>query len=225
MDSKRSHFIEFGTGDVPRPDARIHSGHSFAPSQDATLPKSRRPRRIEVRRAKCSDSPQIARLLRTAFAEFESKYTAAGFAATVLTPAGVNERMKEGPIWVALLGSSIIGTVSARLRAESVYLRGMAVLPCARRMGVADRLLASVERYTQGRGLRSLFLATTPFLKAAITFYERRGFRPVRDDGLTLFGTPLIKMHKGVAIARPVRTSSAASLSLRKPAAETFTPK
>jgi len=140
---------------------------------------------LEVRRAGPDDAPVIAAVLHESFVEFKALYTEGGFAATTPGAEQVLVRIREGPVWVALRQGVVMGTVAAVVKDESVYIRGMAVLPAARGSGAG-------ERYTR------LFLSTTPFLSSAIRLYERFGFRRT-DDGLhDLFGTPLLTMEKNL---------------------------
>jgi len=85
--------------------------------------------------------------------------------------------MNEGPVWVAVEERAIIGTASAVGKAESLYIRGMAVLPSARGQKVGELLLLQIESFASAEGYKSLVLSTTPFLTRAIRLYERAGFR------------------------------------------------
>jgi GNAT superfamily N-acetyltransferase len=107
-------------------------------------------------------------------------------------------RMQEGPVWVALGEGVMLGTGAAVVKSESIYIRGMAVLPSARGSGVGKRLLRQIEAWAVSEGYARLFLSTTPFLNSAIRLYEKSGFRRT-DEGLhDLFGTPLFTMEKTV---------------------------
>src|SRR4051812_5886261 len=94
-----------------------------------------------------ADARLIAFVLQRSFAEYRDSYTTEAFVAT--TPAGdlVESRLKEGPIWVALLDHAITGTASAVGRGDDLYIRGVAVLPSARRLGIASLLLKHIEDY------------------------------------------------------------------------------
>jgi GNAT superfamily N-acetyltransferase len=151
---------------------------------------------LELRLAGPEDAPVIAAVLHASFVEFKLLYTEGGFAATALGPEQVLIRMREGPVWVALREGAVKGTVAAVVKDESVYVRGMAVLPEARGSGAGARLLRQVEDWTRGQGLTRLFLSTTPFLDSAIRLYERCGFRQMDDGMHDLFGTPLFTMEK-----------------------------
>ncbi len=106
--------------------------------------------------------------------------------------------MVEGPVWVAMRGSTALGTVAAVVKGSRLYMRGMAVLPAARGLGVAARLLAQVEQRACSQGCRSVFLSTTPFLSGAIRLYERSGFRRTDEGPHELGGTPLLTMEKNI---------------------------
>jgi GNAT superfamily N-acetyltransferase len=149
---------------------------------------------IQIRLATSADLPRLAALLHAAFIEYKSSYTDEGFAATTPTAEQLAKRMTEGPIWVAEENSMLHGTVSAVSRGEDLYIRGMAVLPESRGLGVGQLLLATVERFAQSH--KRLTLSTTPFLINAIRLYERSGFRRTTDGPHDLFGTPLFTMVK-----------------------------
>ena len=98
---------------------------------------------LEVRRAGQEDAPVIVAVLHESFVEFKFLYTEGGFAATTLGPEQVLMRMREGPVWVALREGAVIGTVAAVVKDESVYVRGMAVLPDARGFGSGRKTAAA----------------------------------------------------------------------------------
>lgn len=104
--------------------------------------------------------------------------------------------MSEGPVWVVLSDQAIVATVSVVSQGDSLYIRGMAVLPDARGTKIGEQLLAHIERFASDRGVKRLFLSTTPFLSSAIRLYERFGFKRTSDAPHDLFGTPLFTMEK-----------------------------
>src|SRR5260370_174540 len=91
---------------------------------------------VMVQRADVGQAEAVARVLEEAFADFQPLYTEASYAATVLRPEGVRARMGEGPVWVAMTAGEAIGTCSAKVLDEGLYLRGMAVGPSAPGRGV-----------------------------------------------------------------------------------------
>ncbi len=106
------------------------------------------------------------------------------------------ERLTEGPIWVAIRDGVMVGTVSVVEHGESLYIRGMAVLPNARGLSVGQALLHHVEEFALAHGSRRLFLSTTPFLSRAIRLYEHFGFTRTGAGPHELLGTPLFTMEK-----------------------------
>ena len=84
---------------------------------------------VKIRMATHEDAALIASVLRESFIEYRDSYTPDGFAATTPTSEEVRGRMKEGPVWVALLNGSVVGTAAAVERGADLYVRGMAVLP------------------------------------------------------------------------------------------------
>jgi GNAT superfamily N-acetyltransferase len=146
--------------------------------------------------ATLDDLPAVASLLYDAFIEFRSSYTDEGFAATTPTSEQLLQRLKEGPIWLVRSGDVLLGTVSAVSRHDDVYVRGMAVSPPARGLGLGQLLLNAVEEFALTQGHKRLVLSTTPFLSAAIRLYEHWGFRRVTDGPHDLHGTPLFTMVK-----------------------------
>jgi ribosomal protein S18 acetylase RimI-like enzyme len=154
------------------------------------------PASVQIRRATPADAAAIAAVLYESFREFRPLYTDGGFAATTPDSGGILARMKEGPVWVALGEKVTLGTVAAVLQSESLYIRGMAVLPAARGAGVGQRLMSEIELYAASAGCQRLFLSTTPFLNSAIRLYEKLGFRRCATEAQALFGTPLFTMEK-----------------------------
>jgi putative acetyltransferase len=151
---------------------------------------------IEVRMAWQGDAEAIASVLLASFEEYKSAYTDGGFAATTPTSDRIAARMSEGPVWVALRGQAVVGTVSVVPREGALYVRSMAVVPEARGMGVGDSLLRCVESFAVRHKYKRLFLSTTPFLARAIRLYERWGFTMSGEGPHELFGTPLFTMVK-----------------------------
>jgi len=157
------------------------------------------PLEIRIRRAEDVDAEAIAALMFASFVEYRSLYTPEGFAATAITAKEVSIRSGEGPVWVAVSGELIVGTVSVVSKGDALYIRGMAVLPAARGQLIGELLLTHVERFAATNSFRRLLLSTTPFLDRAIRLYERFGFRRTEEGPNELFGTPLFSMEK----ARP----------------------
>lgn len=154
--------------------------------------------KVLIRRAELDDAITIAELLHSSFVEYRSLYTIAGFEATTGSAEQMVERMKQGPVWVALLDEKIVGTVSVVAKGKSLYVRGMAVQPSARGRQIGDQILTHIEAFAVAEEFERLFLSTTPFLDRAIRLYENFGFQRTDEGPDDLHGTPLFTMAKAV---------------------------
>jgi GNAT superfamily N-acetyltransferase len=155
---------------------------------------------IQVRLAVTDDLLSIASLLHDSFVEYRALYTDEGFAATTPSREQLLQRLNEGPIWIAEKDDALLGTVSAVARGDDLYIRGMAVLPAARGLGLGALLLKTTEDFALAHGHKRLTLSTTPFLLDAIKLYERHGFRRTPDPPHDLYGTPLFSMVKELSV-------------------------
>ena len=106
------------------------------------------------------------------------------------------ERIAEGPVWIALQASGVVGTASAVVKGKGLYVRGMAVVPSMQGQRIGLRLLERVEAFALEGGFRRMFLSTTPFLRSAIRMYQHFGFHRSREGPHDLYGTPLFTMQK-----------------------------
>jgi putative acetyltransferase len=154
----------------------------------------------KIRIAVPEDAPAIASVLLESFIEYKSHYTPEGFAATTPSSAQIQDRLTEGLTWVVTSSDRIVGTVSVVPRDDSLYVRGMAIVPAARGKGVGKLLLRQVELYASEFSYQRLFLSTTPFLERAISLYEHYGFKRTSAGPDDLFGTPIFTMEKLLAI-------------------------
>ena len=171
---------------------------------------------IHIRRAAADDAWSIESVLHASFVEYESSYTAEAFAATTPTYEQIQHRMSEGPLWVALQGEAIVGTVSAVPKSEAVNIRGMAILRTARGQRIGTLLLEQVEEYASGHGYKRLYLSTTPFLTRAIRLYERCGFQRSDEGPHDLFGTPLFTMVKTLKADDELHSRKLVSVNARR---------
>jgi len=108
-------------------------------------------------------------------------------------------------MWVAVLDDQIVGTVAAVAKNDSLYIRGMGIVPEARGKRIGEALLRQVEKFAVDEGYKSLTLSTTPFLTRAIRLYEGFGFERINTQTTDLFGTPLFSMYKKLSTSSSVR--------------------
>ena len=149
-----------------------------------------------IRRASPSDSHAIAEIFKEAFGPFQSGYTPAAYANTVVGKEVIQQRMQEGFSWVAVENDFTLGTVSATPTWDGLYVTGMAVSPKAQGKKAGFKLMCSLEELATQRSDKRLYLYTTPFLDRAINLYEKFGFRRYGKPDEQWMGTTLIQFEK-----------------------------
>ncbi len=77
---------------------------------------------------------------------------------------------------VASRNGAVLGVVEYLKRGEGLFLRGLAVHPCARREGVAGALIAHLKEMARAAGISRLELATI-VETGNVSIFERLGFR------------------------------------------------
>ena len=132
---------------------------------------------VEIRAAAPGDEAGVLNCLSRAFEPYRAEYTALAYEDTVLNPSSIATRLREMHVLVAVADGGIVGTVSGVCDGGVAHLRGMAVLPECRGKGVAAQLLLSIEGWARSRKCSRITLDTTIPLRAAISFYERNGYR------------------------------------------------
>ena len=93
----------------------------------------------------------------------------------------------KGNFWIALDDGKVIGTISLTDIGYGLgALRKMFVRKDHRgkESGVAQELLNTLLDWARSGGMKSIFLGTTPALKAAHRFYEKNGFGEISANDL-----------------------------------------
>ncbi|MEO7659423.1 MAG: GNAT family N-acetyltransferase [Pyrinomonadaceae bacterium] len=154
-------------------------------------------RAFEIRLARSDEAETVSRLLREAFGPYRSGYTVDAFEYTTPTAETIESRFAEGPIWLAVDGEEVIGTVSVMSDDGRLYIRSMAVTPTAQGRGVGRQLLETLESYAREKGFKKLYLYTTFVLPVARPMYEKNGFYVIRETPPEeWFGVGGIEMEK-----------------------------
>ena len=158
--------------------------------------------RYSVRPADDGDRAGILNCLAAAFEPYRKDYTAGAFADTILDASTLGARLRQMQVLVATSESVasepvILGTVAGAASGNEGHLRGMAVLPELRGTGVAGQLLSGIEARLRQQGCQRVTLDTTFPLKAAMRFYEKKGYVP---SGRTsdFFGMTLVEYVKAL---------------------------
>ena len=152
---------------------------------------------VKIRRAVEADAEAISEILLESFSTFREHYTPEAF--EIVTPSAelIIERFAEGPMWVAVLDGKIVASGSVLPEPEWLYVRSLAVVPAARGMGIAGKLLNVIEEHALTEGFEKLFLYTTYFSAGAVELYKKHGYVHVRDTPAEeWYGTPGLAMEK-----------------------------
>ncbi len=112
---------------------------------------------------------------------FEAEYTPGAFEYTTPSTEVVRSRFEEGPVWVAMDGNAMIGTVSGLPEPDRFYVRSMAVRPDAQGLGIGQGLLEPLEAFARDKGFERMYLYTTYVLPGAKRLYEKNGFHILRE--------------------------------------------
>jgi ribosomal protein S18 acetylase RimI-like enzyme len=153
---------------------------------------------VNIRRA----APEDAEAVRAIMAEV---YVGGGWADPVRSPAYVHSlldaagRIAQADVLLAERDGLPVATITAASDRPFANIAGpgelevrmLAVLPDARRQGVASALMAACEDLARQRGHRRVVLSTDPAMRAARALYESLGYNrtPQRDwaiDGVAL---------------------------------------
>lgn len=151
---------------------------------------------MKIQLASRFEASAIADVILQSFLEYKSSYTDAAFAATCPSSAEVEQRLLEGPLWIAVEDETVVGTVSGVPDKEDLLVRSLAVLPLNRGHGTGELLLDHLEKYAYENDYTRLVLSTTPFLTSAINLYERFGFHRSSEGPSDRLGTPIFTMVK-----------------------------
>lgn len=138
---------------------------------------------LDIRTARDSDREAADRVARIAFAEYEADYPDW---IPLLRGRPMTQLAVDAEVIVAEINGVIAGTVGYvapnRPRndffpPEWAILRMMGVDPAHRGQGIARALVGECARLARLDGANVLGLFTSPAMKAAVSLYERAGFR------------------------------------------------
>lgn len=93
----------------------------------------------------------------------------------------------KGNFWLALNGNEVIGTIALKdIGNAQAALRKMFVAQDWRggERGIAASLLQTALGWAKDRGVKDIYLGTTPHFLAAHKFYESNGFEEIPKEAL-----------------------------------------
>ena len=131
---------------------------------------------IAIRTAAAGEAELVLELMRQGFAEYRGvlQPESSVFTETVM---GVRGRLAAGGGLLALRGATPVGCIIAEDKGDRGYLGRLAVLPAARRLGVARRLIAEAEAFLRRRGLARAELNVRIALTGNVALFQAAGYR------------------------------------------------
>jgi GNAT superfamily N-acetyltransferase len=100
---------------------------------------------------------------------------------------------KRSAFWVVERGDQIIGMFGIESRSDdSTELRRMYLDRRHRGRGIAERMLQCAETRARELGFAKLILSSAEVQKAAITFYRKSGYRPVKSERADTMSTKTV---------------------------------
>jgi GNAT superfamily N-acetyltransferase len=98
----------------------------------------------------------------------------------------LQEAVREGHLWVVLAGSAPVGFAHVEIiDPGTAHLEEIDVLPAHGRRGLGTRLVTEVCEWAASAGYESVTLTTFRDVPWNRPFYERLGFRVIRDAALS----------------------------------------
>jgi ribosomal-protein-alanine N-acetyltransferase len=129
-----------------------------------------------IRKASMADAKQISALYKRVWDEYERQFPKELMESRQPTEDLTKQWMKTETYFVAALDGSIIGVVGCRLMHGTCQLTHMAVDGLHRREGIGKSLTERAIGFAKKNNSFKIWLDTAPFMKEAITLYEKFGF-------------------------------------------------
>jgi len=136
--------------------------------------------KIEIRPVKKEDNLTLAQIIRKVLTEHKANLEGTAFTAKSTDNIYGCYKNTNSAYFVALLNGKIVGgcgiTALNRGYPNICELQKMYLLPQARGLKIADKLLDLCLNFAKEKGFKSCYLETFPTMKRAHAFYLKKGF-------------------------------------------------
>ena len=144
---------------------------------------------ITLREATTTDVPTLLALVHAAFAQYRDRLDPPSGAHRE-TEATLGAALHAGGALLACVDGQPIGCVFYHRETEHVYVGRLSVLPAFRGRGVGPALTDDVERRARAMGVPRVQLGVRTALPRLRAYYERCGYRVVREERHAGYETP-----------------------------------
>ncbi len=152
-----------------------------------------------LRLATIADAPAIAATIAAAFAQYRGKLVPESGAFGETADAIAAELAKDAGAIVAERNGEILACVITSLLEGDLYFGRLAVLPSARGLGLARRLIEAVEEDARRRGLPGVRLGVRVVLTDNQRLFSSLGYREISREAHPGFDHPTsINMRKAL---------------------------
>lgn len=152
---------------------------------------------VALRAASAADAPVIAATIAAAFAQYRGRLVPESSAFRE-TPEAIADQLANGSsAIVAERNGQMMGCVMTEVLEGDLYFGRLAVLPAARGLGLAKRLIAAVEDEARRRGLPGVRLGVRIALSDNQRLFKSLGYREISREAHPGFDHPTsINMRK-----------------------------
>jgi GNAT superfamily N-acetyltransferase len=148
-----------------------------------------RPAAFVLALARPEDAAALRAVVAAAFAQYEGVLDPPS-GALAESDASLGEKIRAGGAWQCRHDDTIVGCAFVTPRADHLYLGRLAVVPAWRGQGIADLLLARVERQARELGLPSVQMGVRLALPRLLAWYAARGYELLEERAHPGYTTP-----------------------------------
>jgi ribosomal protein S18 acetylase RimI-like enzyme len=154
---------------------------------------------VALRAASAADAAAIAATIAAAFLQYRGRLVPESSAFRE-TPEAITGQLGAGSgVIVAERNGTIIGCIVTEVLEGDLYFGRLAILPEARGLGLAKRLIGAVEEEARRRGLSGVRLGVRIALEGNQRLFQSLGYREISREAHPGFDHPTsINMRKAL---------------------------
>lgn len=141
--------------------------------------------KIDIRPIKKEDDLAISKIIRSVLTEFGANIKGTAYYDAATDAMTVAYQAKNAVYYVARLNGKIIGGGGVnplkKDEKEVCELQKMYLLPEARGLKIGYQIMMQCLDFAKSKGYKNCYLETFPTMKGAIAFYEKLGFKYLKN--------------------------------------------